>query len=490
MNTILVADDESEVRSYLGAALSSKGYRVEYADNGEDVLERFRSGDEPDRANIDLILLDLLMPDKDGLETLEELRRIRPEVPVIILSGASSPANIVSAMKGGATDFLVKPLSHQNLSQAIQRALPVAGEKPPATKAAGRNREPVIPVVGAWSQKLDLLLQRVGNSDVPVLLRGETGVGKEVLARKLHAKSIRAAHPFLKLNCAALPSELVESELFGHQRGAFTGAVKSTPGKFEMAHRGTILLDEIGDMDFKLQAKLLQVVQDREFFRVGAKETTKVDVRVMAATHCNLEQEIAEGRFREDLYYRLNIIDIHIPSLRDRRDEILALAEFFLSTHATADKPVLGLPSTLRDALLEYEWPGNIRELENVMRKYLVMRNAEAAAEDLWRRAHKRSLALRRTPAVSQFEAGSRTLAVDQPPSYSNSPSKHVPPSNPSVLKNVDTAHRAAEREVIIAALSTALWNRKQAAALLKIEYKALLYKMKKLGIGDKKSTA
>lgn len=485
MNTILVADDESEVRSYLGAALGSKGYRVEFADNGEDVLERFRSSNEPDQSNIDLILLDLLMPYKDGLETLDELRRVRPEVPVIILSGASSPVNIVAAMKRGATDFLAKPVSHQDLSQAIQKALPVAGS-PPVVKAGVRDREPVIPVVGAWSQKLDLLLQRIGSSDVPVLLQGETGVGKEVLARKLHARSPRAAHPFLKLNCAALPSELVESELFGYERGAFTGAFKNTPGKFEMANQGSILLDEIGDMDFKLQAKLLQVVQDHEFLRLGAKETTKVDVRVMAATHCNLEQAIVEGRFREDLFYRLNIIDIHIPALRDRRDEIQPLAEFFLRTHATPDKPVLGLPATLRDALLEHEWPGNIRELENVMRKYLVMRNAEAVAEDLLRRAHKRSLALRRTPATSPVEVGS---APDQHPSPSReAPVKNGAAPDPSVLKNVDSAHRAAEAEVIISALNAALWNRKQAATLLKIEYKALLYKMKKLGIGDKKS--
>jgi two-component system response regulator AtoC len=240
-------------------------------------------------------------------------------------------------------------------------------------------------------------------------------------------------------------------------------------------------------MDFKLQAKLLQVVQDHEFLRLGAKETTKVDVRVMAATHCNLEQAIVEGRFREDLYYRLNIIDIHIPALRDRRDEILPLAEFFLRAHASQDKPALGLPAILRDALLEHEWPGNIRELENVMRKYLVMRNAEAVAEDLLRRAHKRSLALRRTPATSQVDVGSVAVASDQPLHSHDAPKKHAAVPDPSVLKNVDSAHRAAEAEVIIAALNAALWNRKQAATLLKIEYKALLYKMKKLGIGDKK---
>jgi two-component system response regulator AtoC len=474
MNTILVADDESEIRSYLGAALGSQGFRVEYADNGADVLERLRPGNDQEGAGVSLVLLDILMPERDGLQTLEELQRIRPEVPVIMLSGASSPGNIVNAMKGGAIDFLAKPVSYHDLAAAIQKVLP-SGKNAPA--AISKEDEPIPPIIGAWSQKLDLLLQRIGTSDVPVLLQGETGVGKEVLARKLHAKSMRANYPFLKLNCAALPSELVESELFGYERGAFTGAFKNTPGKFEMANHGTILLDEIGDMDFKLQAKLLQVVQDHEFLRLGAKETVKVDVRVMAATHCNLEQAIVEGRFREDLYYRLNIIDIQIPPLRERRDEILPLADFFLRTHATPDKPALGLTPRLRDALLDHDWSGNIRELENVMRKYLVLRNAEVVAEDLARRAQKRNLALRTSSSKIQAPVAALEDKI----------TNEAPPAQPSVLKGVNNAHRAAEAEVIIAALNSALWNRKQAAALLKIDYKALLYKMKKLGIGDKK---
>jgi two-component system response regulator AtoC len=492
MNTILVADDESEMRSYLGAALGSQGYRVEFADNGNDVLERVRPSNDPDGAEVALILLDILMPDRDGLETLEELRRIRPEVPVIMLSGASSAGNIVTAMKGGAIDFLAKPVSYHDLAAAIQKVLP-AGDNAPVAEGFSSDQEPILPVVGAWSRKLDLLLQRIGASDVPVLLQGETGVGKEVLARKLHAKSMRAGHPFLKLNCAALPSELVESELFGYERGAFTGAFKNTPGKFEMANHGTILLDEIGDMDFKLQAKLLQVVQDHEFLRLGAKETVKVNVRVMAATHCNLEQAIVEGRFREDLYYRLNIIDIQIPPLRERRDEILPLADFFLRTHAVPDKPALGLTATLRDALLAHDWSGNIRELENVMRKYLVLRNPDVVAEDLFRRAQKRSLALKRESSKTQPTVSPEPSIPGSPHLLDEARLKDVTPpqrEESSVLKGVNNAHRAAEAEVIIAALNSALWNRKQAAALLKIDYKALLYKMKKLGIGDKKSIA
>jgi two-component system, NtrC family, response regulator AtoC len=483
MNTILVADDESEIRSYLGAALGSQGFRVEFADSGADVLERLRPNNDPNDADVSLVLLDILMPDRDGLQTLQELQRIRPEVPVIMLSGATSPGNIVTAMKGGAIDFLAKPVSYHDLTAAIQKVLSAnKGEQVP--DVISPVEELLLPIIGAWSQKLDLLLQRIGTSDVPVLLQGETGVGKEVLARKLHARSMRAAHPFLKLNCAALPSELVESELFGYERGAFTGAFKNTPGKFEMANHGTILLDEIGDMDFKLQAKLLQVVQDHEFLRLGAKETVKVDVRVMAATHCNLEQAIVEGRFREDLYYRLNIIDIQIPPLRERRDEILPLADFFLRTHATPDKPVLGLTPRLRETLLAHDWSGNIRELENVMRKYLVLRNAEVVAEDLARRAHKRSSALKHASSKIHSPAAHAPGIV---PDVQIKDGPTSQPSDASILNGVNNAHRTAEAEVIIAALNAALWNRKQAAAFLKIDYKALLYKMKKLGIGEKK---
>ena len=493
-NTILVADDESEVRSYLGAALGSKGYRVEFADNGQDVLARLRPDNQRDRTEVDLILLDILMPPKDGLQTLEELRRMCPEVPVIMLSGATSPVNIVAAMKNGATDFLAKPVSYQDLSKAIQKVLPPGNEDPESEQVPFSDQDPIPPVVGAWSKKLELLLQRIGKSDVPVLLQGETGVGKEVLARKLHARSSRAAGPFLKLNCAALPSELVESELFGYERGAFTGAFKNTPGKFEMANQGTILLDEIGDMDFKLQAKLLQVVQDHEFLRLGAKDTVKVDVRVMAATHANLEQAIVENRFREDLYYRLNIIDIRIPPLRDRRDEILPLAEYFLRLHATPDKPPLGLTAALRDALLEHEWPGNIRELENAMRKYLVLRNDESVADELFRRAQGRSVALGQAPLPRQtpvkVDSGARfPLSSDADTSLGT---EFIPAqqADSSILKGVKNAHQAAEADLIIKVLNSARWNRKQAATLLNIEYKALLYKMKKLGIGDKKSVS
>jgi two-component system response regulator AtoC len=488
METILVAEDEPEVRNYLGTALGCHGYAVEFAQDGDEALQYVRAPHN----KISLLLLDIVMPCKDGFQALEGIREIRPDLPVIMLSGASSASNIVRAMKAGAVDFVTKPVYHQELCAAVQRALPPSTSRSAATSSRPKSESARISLASeGWSQKIETLVQKVGSSDVPVLLQGETGVGKEVLARKLHAQSPRAGRPFLKLNCAALPSELVESELFGYDRGAFTGAFKSTPGKFEMANGGTILLDEIGDMDFRIQAKLLQVLQDREFLRLGANEVSKVDVRVMAATHTDLEKAIAEGRFRQDLYYRLNVITIHMPPLRDRPDEILQLADYFIQLHATHGDPPVQIPPVLRDALLEYRWPGNVRELENVMRRYLVLRNPEALARDLLLQGNKARFAVRPNETRSgvasvdppQDAAVARSAILDQGIASDEA-------DESSILKKVDSAHKAAEADVIVAALNAALWNRKKAAASLNIDYKALLYKMKRLGIGESKRSA
>lgn len=319
----------------------------------------------------------------------------------------------------------------------------------------------------SWTSRIELLLSRVGAAEVPVLIQGETGSGKEVLARRLHSYSNRADKPFLKLNCAALPAELVESELFGYERGAFTGALQNKPGMFATADGGTLLLDEIGDMDFKLQAKLLQVLQDQEFLPLGSSKPVRVDVRVIAATHCDLEKAIADGRFREDLYYRLNVIAIQVPPLRDRSDEILILAQTLLRKHAGPDTALPRITRELELALLAHNWPGNVRELENVMRRFLVFRDPEALAEEL--RSKTRRI---------------QAPALKIPAPVSSNPTPAAAESTP-VLRMVEEARAQAESEAILAALRSTNWNRKSAAKLLKIDYKALLYKMKKLGIGE-----
>jgi two-component system response regulator AtoC len=317
-------------------------------------------------------------------------------------------------------------------------------------------------------KEIHALAGQIGWSEAPVLVQGETGSGKEVIAREFHAHSPRAKKLFLKLNCAALPSELVESELFGYERGAFTGAFQKKAGMFETADGGTILLDEIGDMDVRLQAKLLQVLQDHEFQRIGGKDMIKVDVRVMAATHRDLEKAIADRTFREDLYYRLNVINIHVPSLRERKEDILPLADFLMRKHATAGVPLPALTTELKHAMMTYQWPGNVRELENYVRKLLILRDADLIARELQNKTTRRTL------AAGGAESMIRSAPAD--PASGNAP----------ILEQVTKAKQQAETDAILAALNSTRWNRKQAAILLKIDYKALLYKMKKLGVEEK----
>jgi len=317
------------------------------------------------------------------------------------------------------------------------------------------------------------ILGQVGWSEAPILIQGETGTGKEVIARELHALSQRSDKPFLKLNCAALPSELVESELFGYERGAFTGAFQKKAGMFEQADGGTILLDEIGDMDVRLQAKLLQVLQDHEFQRIGGKDVVKVNVRVMAATHINLEQAIADRGSREDLYYRLNVLNLVVPPLRDRKDDLIAMAEFLIDRHLGTSGPAPTITADLKQAMLGYHWPGNVRELENFVRRLIILRDPSMLARELEAKSMRK-------PAASVMVAETRAVAAVADRHDGGSP----------ILEQVSKAKQRAEVDAILAALNSTRWNRKRAAALLKIDYKALLYKMKRLGVEEKAAAA
>lgn len=464
--TILLAEDDAEVRSYLKMALRCQGYAVEAVQDGEELIQSLQEA--PSR--ISAILLDIAMPRKDGLEALSEIRQLDPQVPVIMVSGAWSPLTVVEAMKLGATDFLAKPVLPEDLISAIRRAL--AGKEPPQQDTSSQPVETATQAFFGMNPKMreiQLLTRQIGWSEAPVLILGETGVGKEVLARELHAQSPRAKKPFLKLNCAALPSELVESELFGYERGAFTGAFQRKPGMFEAADGGTLLLDEIGDMDFKLQAKLLQVLQDHEFHRLGGRETIRVDVRVIAATHRDLEAAIEAQTFREDLYYRLNVISFQVPALRDRREDIIPLAMFLLARHTPRDVSPPALTPALEHALLAHHWPGNVRELDNVIRKFLILRRPDLLVRELQAKVARRAATAR---AIQSPAAG---------------PVPTIPIAGPvSILEKVTKAKEQAETEAILSVLNATCWNRKQAAALLNIDYKALLYKMKKLNVEEK----
>jgi two-component system response regulator AtoC len=470
VKTVLVGEAEMEVRSYLEVALKCLGYAIEVAQDGDEVISYLECGS----SKISAVLLDLTLPQRDGLETLKAIRAIDANLPVIMISGASSVVNVVTAMKCGATDFLCKPFEHDDLRKAINRALE---HRAPVERVAAPAVQAVTAKTGAFfgeSPQMKEILSQVpliGWSDVPVLIQGETGSGKEVMARELHANSARAGKTFLKLNCAALPSELMESELFGYERGAFTGANQRKIGMFETAQGGTLLLDEIGDMDIRLQAKLLHVLQDHEFQRVGGREVIHVDVRVLASTHRDLEKAIVDGTFRDDLYYRLNVVNVELPPLRDRAEDILQMAEFLLKKHVRGGRATPTITPTLKYALLSYSWPGNVRELENLIRNLLVFDNADALAARLNAKALKRPVSIQ---------------AVDSGSSFAVQTGDKRGQERVAGLEQVMRSKRQEETEAIIAALNSTRWNRKQAAALLEVDYKAFLYKMKKLGVPGK----
>ena len=469
LKTVLIGEDEMEVRGYLEMALRCLGYSVELAQDGDEVLSCLQAS----RSEICAVLLDLTMPNRDGFDTLLEIRRIRPSLPVIVISGDTSTLSVVCAMKSGANDFLCKPVLHEQLRESLERAIELPGRPAtsvlragaPGTKTAFISRNPQM-------KQIQALVAQIGWSEAPVLVQGETGTGKEVIARELHANSPRGNKPFLKLNCAALPSELVESELFGYERGAFTGALQKKAGMFEIANGGTILLDEIGDMDVRLQAKLLQVLQDQEFQRIGGKETVKVDVRVMAATHRDLEQAIGEQSFREDLYYRLNVINVLLPPLRERSEDIMPLAQFLMKRHMVPDMPMPEITPELRQAMTAYRWPGNVRELENFMRKFLILGDAQMLTRELEAKIGRRTT----TAIVPARVAPPAAPEVSAPTPAAGSA---------TILEQVTRVKQQAETDAILAALNATRWNRKRAARMLNIDYKALLYKMKKLGIDD-----
>jgi two-component system response regulator AtoC len=417
------------------------------------------------------------------LQALREIRSAGPDVPVILAGADSTPSLIVTVLKNGATDYICLPATPEEWRRAIAGASGSPGKE----SAAARLPNPA-PGSGATLRKsagmaaLEAVLGQVAWSDEPVLIQGETGSGKEVIARELHAKSRRSRKPFIKLNCAALPSELVESELFGYERGAFTGAFQRKPGMFEAADGGTIMLDEIGDMDFRLQAKLLQVLQDHAFQRIGGSETIKVDVRVIAATHRDLEKSIADASFREDLYYRLNVVNLIVPPLRERKDDLFDLFDVLQRKHLKPGQEMPSVSPELRAAMLEWHWPGNVRELENLARKLLIFGDSSYILRDLReriaRRPHPAVSAIPNDSAAYTGMAAAAGLSAGGGLSASapQSPASRIP-----ILAEVNLARDRAEAETILAALNSAHWNRKAAAAILNVDYKGLLYRMKKL---------
>ena len=447
---IYVVDDEDSIRSYLRERLSATGHSVECFSDGKSLLDRLADGQIPS-----VILLDVILPGPDGIETVTNLREAGLLVPVIMLSCTGQIKTVVEAMQAGASNFLMKPFDDAALEAAIEEAVREAGQnriQPPVSVAVDGKTDGFI-TANPKMLHLREIVRRVAHTDLPILILGESGAGKEVIARYAHAHSGREAKPFVKVNCAALPPELLESELFGYDKGAFTGALNHKPGKFELADGGTLLLDEIGEISAHLQAKLLQALQDGTFSPLGAVTPVHTNTRIIASTNVRLEDAIRKGEFREDLYFRLNVIRVELPPLRERREDIPQLCQYFIDRfkdhyHSRRRE----LPPALLNSCIRHDWPGNVRELENFIKRFLLLPDLESISEEF----------VNARLSQTSVQSNART--------------------HPSLLDVGAEAADLAERNLVEQVLRETEGNRKEAARRLNICYKALLNKLKRWG--------
>ncbi len=451
MPTILVVDDKDSMRNMLLETLTEEGYRVDAATDGRSALDLVRN------KSYDLVLTDLKMPEVDGLELLSSVKDIDIETAVIVMTAFGTIEDAVAAMKRGAFDFITKPFDTEHLCVMINRALEnrrLIAENTLLREEIMGGKE-FSNIIGKNEKMLEIcgLVQKVAKSDASVLLQGESGTGKELFARAIHGLSLRTGGPYITINCAAIPHELLENELFGSEKGAFTGAHARKMGKFEIANTGTIFLDEIGDMDIALQAKLLRVLQQKNFERLGGTKPIDVDVRVIAATNMDLTDLIKAKKFREDLYYRLSVFPLTIPPLRERIDDIALLAEFFIDKYcAEMRKPLKQLTRPAAALLEKYHWPGNVRELENTIERAVILAESKKITPD------HLAIRLRRTDEIRLRDgAGLKEIGAH--------------------------AQATAERGTIIRVLRETRGNKRKAARILKIDYTTLFDKIKKYDI-------
>ncbi len=446
--SISILESDLAVLDYLRSTLSQQ-YALSLFSEEQNLIDRLQQGDQPD------LFLIALHPGRDAAPLLSHIRSTKPRVPIIVLSFTAEHKDIEIVIRLGVRGIILKPFIGSDVEAAIEEHLALAQSKPSpdAPKEVPLTENQAFVRSSKRMRELEQQASLVARADIPVLILGESGTGKEVLALYTHKMSSRSQHTFLKVNCAAVPADLLESELFGYEQGAFTGAVKTKPGKFEICTGGTIFLDEIGEMPAILQAKLLQVLQDGTFMRLGSRAPMKVDVRVIAATNINMKEAMANKTFREDLYYRLNGFTLSIPALRQRKEEVPLLAEYFMrkASKRYGREPLL-FSTPLMEALTEYQWPGNIRELENVINRYLVLGEEKAILEEL---------------AIHEVVSGRQSNLAE--PSDSSGGLKQM----------VRSLKGEAEAVAIQQVLEGVGWNRKAAANDLKISYKALLYKIK-----------
>jgi len=444
METFLVVDDNPNVCRFLKDFLEMEGFDVFVANSVEEAIPIV------EKKKLNLVITDLKMPGKSGFDLVAYCKQRIPRMPVIMITAFGNIEAAVSAMKKGAYDFITKPVNEDELLIVIKKALSESSKNEELVDDYFTSDEDlkseIIGSTPSVRQILDMV-RKIGPTDSTVLITGETGVGKELIARAVHMSSRRKANPFVKVNCAAIPETLIESELFGYEKGAFTGAVINKPGRFEIAERGTLFLDEIGEIPPHLQVKLLTVLQDKAFERVGGVKTIKVDMRIVAATNMDLKSAVESGQFRSDLFYRLNVVPIHIPPLRERRDDISSQVEYFLNRFCTKyGKGTLRTSPEIMPALISYDWPGNIRELENVMERMVLMSEGE-------------EIGYEQLPAEIQ--------GIE-------------PATDTHTLKGtVDSIYRSTERQLIEDALKKTDQNRTKAAKLLGISRRTLQNKIK-----------
>lgn len=454
---ILVVDDEPSIRKYLQTLLEVDGFDVEAVSSGKEALTHVNASERPD-----FIILDVLMPEMSGLDTLRELMRLDRSLNVIMLSCSNEVGTVVEAIRLGAHDYLTKPFEKTELDAAMlkSRQKKQLTQENQALRDYCEQITEDLSFLAASPQMVRIRQQilQIAPVDVPVFVCGESGVGKEVVARMIHLRSKRRNQAFVKVNCAALPGELLESELFGYEQGAFTGALRARPGKFEMANKGTIFLDEIAEMSTHLQAKLLHVLQDHQYSRLGGRHLVETDVRVLAATNVDVQEAMKTGKFREDLYYRLNVLSINVPPLRERTSEIPLLFRHFLEKYSEKFGKTLQAPSKhLLDAAMNYPWPGNLRELENFVKRYVILEDDEGSLRELVEMSATRQRIAPREVSNVPKEQGLKALVRG--------------------LKD------EAEMEAIADALEKTRWCRKDAAKMLGISYKAMLYKMRQFNL-------
>ncbi|HET7694305.1 MAG TPA: sigma-54 dependent transcriptional regulator [Vicinamibacterales bacterium] len=511
---VAIVDDDAGFAQYLRTFLSLRGYEARCYTRGDELLASMKQNEPPD-----VVLLDVMMPGLDGMATLRALKASRPEAQVIMLSGRNQASTIVEAVRLGAADYVVKPDDPEGLGEiALDVAIKNAIEKNRLVSELSELRQQLSDdedrAVWGNSEKMRAIatvIEQVADSDVGVLIRGESGVGKELVSRAIHQRSTRRNRPFVKVNCAALPAELLESELFGHERGAFTGAANTRIGKFEQADTGTLMLDEIGEMKPALQAKLLHVLQDGEFTKLGSNKRVQVDVRVVAATNRDLEKMMLSGDFREDLYYRLKVIELTVPPLRERRDEIPTLIDFFIARYARKyNRAARPLSEGLYQLFMQYDWPGNIRELENMIKRVVILQDEQLVIREIERNM-QRAMANAAAAAAAAAPAAVPAAAVAAVgvPGYAAVPPIPFPPplpaapadeaadeaeadehaasepgnGNGSLASVAKAAAMKAERAAIEQTLRQVHWNRRKAAQILGVSYKTLLNKIKECGI-------